>query len=57
MTTAFPLRNDDSKSKLLIHLAQFKLFPPQNCVITFHALNAIVSSQHSTALGSARTAW
>ncbi len=57
MTTAFPMRGDDAKAKLLSHLAQFNLIPPQNCVITFHALHAIVSSQHSTALGSARTAW
>lgn len=57
MKTAFPFRDDESRSKLLEQLARFKLIPPQNCVITFHHLHAMVSSQHSTALGSARTAW
>ncbi|MFB9951198.1 hypothetical protein ACFFP0_20315 [Rhizobium puerariae] len=57
MTATFLLKNEDSKSKLLSHLAQFRLIPPQNCAVTFYPLHAIVSSQHSFALGSARTAW
>ena len=57
MTVTFPLTNGRDEKSLLEHLASHRLSPPSNCTLTVQALVAIVHSQNSFALGTARTAW
>ncbi|MBX9459383.1 MAG: hypothetical protein KL863_26905 [Rhizobium sp.] len=57
MTATFPLTEGRDEHVLLAHLATHRLMPPSNCTVTISALVAIVHSQHSRALGTARTAW
>lgn len=57
MTATFPLTNGRDEQALLAHLATHRLLPPSNCTITIRPLVAIVHSQYSFALGTARTAW
>lgn len=57
MTATFPLTNGRDEQALLAHLASHHLSPPSNCTLTVGPLVAIVHSQHSFALGTARTSW
>lgn len=57
MTVSFPLTNGRDEKTLLAHLASHRLSPPSNCTLTVQTLVAIVHSQNSFALGTARTAW
>lgn len=57
MTASFPLTNGRDEEQLLAHLAAHRLLPPSNCAVTIQTLVAIVHSQNSYALGTARTAW
>jgi hypothetical protein len=57
MTATFPLTNGRDETLLLAHLAAHRLLPPSNCTLTIQPLVAIVHSQYSYALGTARTAW
>lgn len=57
MTASFPLTNGRDEKLLLANLAAYHLMPPSNCAITIQTLVAIVHSQNSYALGTARTAW
>jgi len=57
MTVTFPLTNGRDEKTLLAHLARHHLSPPSNCTLTMQVLVAIVHSQNSFALGTARTAW
>lgn len=57
MTVTFPLNNGRDEKSLLAHLASHHLSPPSNCTLTVKPLVAIVHSQNSFALGTARTSW
>jgi hypothetical protein len=57
MTTTFPLTKGRDEKTLLEHLASHHLSPPSNCTVTIDTLVAIVHSQNTFALGTARTAW
>lgn len=57
MTATFPLTQGRDEKTLLAHLANHHLSPPSNCTLTVKMLVAIVHSQNSFALGTARTAW
>jgi len=57
MTFTFPLTEKRNVEELLKHLAQHKLSCPGNCVMSVKSHVAHVSSSHSFALGTARTAW
>jgi hypothetical protein len=57
MTFTFPLTENRNVEELLKHLAQHKLSCPGNCVVSAKTHVAHVSSFHTFALGTARTAW
>ena len=57
MTVTFPLTEKRDAEALLKHLTMHKLSFPGNCVVSLKAHIAQVSSSHTTALGTARTAW
>lgn len=57
MTATFPLTDGRDEQALLTHLANHHLLPPSNCTVTITTLVAIVHSQNTFALGTARTAW
>jgi hypothetical protein len=57
MTFTFPLTDKRNVEELLKHLAQHKLSYPGNCVVSVKTHVAHVSSLHTFALGTARTAW
>ncbi|MBB6222537.1 hypothetical protein [Rhizobium acidisoli] len=57
MTVTFPLTEKRGAEELLKHLTTHKLSFPGNCVVSLKAHIAQVSSSHTTALGTARTAW
>jgi hypothetical protein len=57
MTMTFPLTENRDAEALLKHLTLHKLSCPGNCVVSLKAYVAHVSSSHTTALGTARTAW
>ncbi|MBB5662955.1 hypothetical protein GGE68_001127 [Rhizobium leguminosarum] len=57
MTVTFPLTEKRGAEELLKHLTTHKLSFPGNCVVSLKAHIARVSSSHTTALGTARTAW
>ncbi|ANL34782.1 MULTISPECIES: hypothetical protein [Rhizobium] len=57
MTVTFPLTEKRDAEALLNHLTLYKLTYPGNCVVSLKAHVAQVSSSHTTALGTARTAW
>ncbi|MBB2700457.1 hypothetical protein PYR71_11885 [Rhizobium sp. MC63] len=57
MTVTFPLTEKRDAEALLKHLTLHKLTYPGNCVVSLKAHVAQVSSSHTTALGTARTAW
>ncbi|WP_179874145.1 hypothetical protein [Rhizobium sp. L43] len=57
MTMTFPLTEERDAEALLKHLTLHKLSCPGNCVVSLKAYVAHVSSSHTTALGTARTAW
>jgi hypothetical protein len=57
MTVTFPLTEKRDAEALLKHLTVHKLSCPGNCVVSLKAYVAHVSSSHTTALGTARTAW
>ncbi|MBB3297186.1 hypothetical protein FHT80_000219 [Rhizobium sp. BK226] len=57
MTVTFPLTEKRDPETLLKHLMLHKLSVPGNCVVSLKANVAHVSSSHTTALGTARTAW
>ncbi|MBP2445295.1 hypothetical protein JOH51_002734 [Rhizobium leguminosarum] len=57
MTMTFPLTEERDAEALLKHLTLHKLICPGNCVVSLKAYVAHVSSSHTTALGTARTAW
>ncbi|AHG45874.1 hypothetical protein RLEG12_22705 [Rhizobium leguminosarum bv. trifolii CB782] len=57
MTMTFPLTEKRDAEALLKHLTLYKLSCPGNCVVSLKTYVAYVSSSHTTALGTARTAW
>ncbi|WP_172599178.1 hypothetical protein [Rhizobium leguminosarum] len=57
MTVTFPLTEKRDAEALLKHLTTYKLSYPGNCVVSLKAYVAQVSSSHTTALGTAFTAW
>ncbi|WP_196232078.1 hypothetical protein [Rhizobium etli] len=57
MTVTFPLTEKRDAEALLKHLTVHKLSCPGNCAVSLKAHVAHVSSSHTTALGTARTAW
>ncbi|EJC79792.1 hypothetical protein Rleg4DRAFT_1394 [Rhizobium leguminosarum bv. trifolii WSM2297] len=57
MTMTFPLTEKRDAEALLKHLTLHKLSCPGNCVVSLKTYVAYVSSSHTTALGTARTAW
>ncbi|MBY5569999.1 hypothetical protein HFO55_22515 [Rhizobium leguminosarum] len=57
MTVTFPLTEKRDAETLLKHLTLHNLSFPGNCVVSLKAQVAQVSSSHTTALGTARTAW
>ncbi|SCB56221.1 hypothetical protein GA0061105_10149 [Rhizobium aethiopicum] len=57
MTMTFPLTEKRDAEALLKHLTLHKLSYPGNCVVSLKAYVAYVTSSHTTALGTARTAW
>ena len=57
MTVAFPLTEKRNVDEFLKHLIQHNLSYPGNCAVSLKAHVALVTSSHSFALGTARTAW
>lgn len=57
MTMTFPLTEKRDAEALLKHLTLHKLSCPGNCVVSLKTYVAYVTSSHTTALGTARTAW
>ncbi|MGO7419237.1 hypothetical protein ACCT09_04090 [Rhizobium ruizarguesonis] len=57
MTVTFPLTEKRDAETLLKHLTLHNLSFTGNCVVSLKTHVAQVSSSHTTALGTARTAW
>lgn len=57
MTVTFPLTDKRNAEELLKHLIQHNLSCPGNCAVSLKAHVALVTSSHTFALGTARTAW
>ena len=57
MTVTFPLTEKRDAETLLKHLTLHNLIFPGNCAVSVNTFVARVSSPHSTALSTARTAW
>lgn len=57
MTVTFPLTEKRDAEALLRHLILHKLTFPGNCAVSVKAHVAHVTSSHTFALGTARTAW
>ena len=57
MTVTFPLNDKRDADALLKHLTSHNLTYPGNCAVSVKAHVALVTSSHTFALGTARTAW
>lgn len=57
MTVTFPLTEKRNADELLKHLIQHNLSYPGNCAVSLRAHVALVTSSHTFALSTARTAW
>ncbi|MBB3565480.1 hypothetical protein FHX06_006850 [Rhizobium sp. BK512] len=57
MTVTFPLTEKRNADELLKHLIQHNLSYPGNCAVSVKAQVALVTSSHTFALSTARTAW